>query len=193
VFASRRVARRPLCSTETTLITIGRYGVLSLSEARTEAKRLLAEFTLGRVRPQSLTFEEAVKVYLEDRKGEIRPRTLKDYSRQLALFRFKGPLSQITSSEAERRVKLITSPSERQHALVAGRVFWRWAIRKKYTQDNPLSGIPIPKGNRRTRTLNPEELRAVWKATYDPTLRWTVNVLGRPLSTDALSSGSGCL
>ena len=35
-----------------TIITIGRYPILSLSEARTEAKRLLAEFTLGRVRPQ---------------------------------------------------------------------------------------------------------------------------------------------
>lgn len=53
---------------DNTLITIGRYGVLTLSEARTEAKRLLAEFTLGRVRPQSLTYEQAVKLYLEDRK-----------------------------------------------------------------------------------------------------------------------------
>jgi hypothetical protein len=33
------------------LITIGRFGVLTLAEARTEAKKLLAEFTLGKVRP----------------------------------------------------------------------------------------------------------------------------------------------
>ena len=32
-------------------ITIGRYPIISLSDARTEAKQLLAEFTLGRVDP----------------------------------------------------------------------------------------------------------------------------------------------
>ena len=35
-------------------ITIGRFGVLTLSDARTEAKRLMAERTLGKVRPQSI-------------------------------------------------------------------------------------------------------------------------------------------
>ena len=42
------------------LITIGRFPTISLSQARTEAKRLLAEFTLGKVRPQSITYTEAV-------------------------------------------------------------------------------------------------------------------------------------
>ncbi len=35
---------------------IGRYPVITLSEARTEAKKILAERTLGRVRPGSISF-----------------------------------------------------------------------------------------------------------------------------------------
>ena len=37
---------------------IGRYPLISLSKARTEAKRLLAERTLGKVRPQYERSEE---------------------------------------------------------------------------------------------------------------------------------------
>ena len=33
--------------------TIGRYLIISLSEARTEAKRILAEITLGKTRPKA--------------------------------------------------------------------------------------------------------------------------------------------
>ncbi|UFX44194.1 Arm DNA-binding domain-containing protein [Bradyrhizobium sp. 41S5] len=43
------------------LITIGRFPTISLSQARTEAKRLLAEFTLGKVRPQSITYSESTE------------------------------------------------------------------------------------------------------------------------------------
>ncbi|MEA2991589.1 MAG: hypothetical protein QOD40_509, partial [Alphaproteobacteria bacterium] len=35
-------------------ISLGKFGVIGLSQARNEARRLLAEFTLGKARPQSL-------------------------------------------------------------------------------------------------------------------------------------------
>ena len=50
------------------LITIGRFPVLSLSQARTEAKKLLAEFTLGKVRPQSITYQLAVELFLGEKR-----------------------------------------------------------------------------------------------------------------------------
>src|SRR5262245_8268297 len=48
---------------------LGRYqsGVFGLSDARTEAKRILAEKTLGRIRPQSITYPQAVKLFVEDK------------------------------------------------------------------------------------------------------------------------------
>src|SRR5437763_9970286 len=66
---------------DNSLITIGRFPILSLSKARGEAKRLLAEFTLGRVRPQSITYQQAVQLFLEDKAKARRSRTVKDYKR----------------------------------------------------------------------------------------------------------------
>ena len=54
---------------------IGRYPVLSLSDARTEAKRILAERTLGRIRPRSITYAQAVKLFIEDKKRTRRQST----------------------------------------------------------------------------------------------------------------------
>jgi hypothetical protein len=46
------------------LITIGRYPVISLADARGEAKRILAELTLGKHRPRSARWDEAIEQYL---------------------------------------------------------------------------------------------------------------------------------
>jgi len=40
--------------------TIGRFPTISLSEARTEAKRILAEATLGKHQPKTVTFRDEV-------------------------------------------------------------------------------------------------------------------------------------
>jgi hypothetical protein len=52
-------------------ITIGRYGVITLADARAEARRMLAEFTLGKIRPQSITYPQAVKLFVEDHRGGL--------------------------------------------------------------------------------------------------------------------------
>src|SRR5438552_10092617 len=68
-----------------TLLTIGRFGVLSLSEARTEAKRLMAEFTLGKVRPQSITYNAATELFLAEKKKARRQRTHQNLKQRLDL------------------------------------------------------------------------------------------------------------
>ena len=40
--------------------SIGRFPAIKLSDARTEAKRLIAEHTLGRTRPSTVPFDEAM-------------------------------------------------------------------------------------------------------------------------------------
>ena len=52
---------------------IGIYPLLSLSDARTEAKRILAEKTLGRVRPKHVAFEDARNAFLKDCEARLRP------------------------------------------------------------------------------------------------------------------------
>ena len=55
------------------LITIGRYPVISLADARDEAKRLLAEMTLGRHRPRTARWDEALELVPCRLRGEEAP------------------------------------------------------------------------------------------------------------------------
>lgn len=57
-------------------ITIGRHPLVSLVDARQEAKRRLAEFTLGRIGRQSLPYSKAIELFLADKAKTLRPRTL---------------------------------------------------------------------------------------------------------------------
>src|SRR5580704_2251134 len=46
--------------------TIGRVGVLTLQDARAEAKRRLAEYTLGKTVPRPVAWNTAMTTYLEE-------------------------------------------------------------------------------------------------------------------------------
>ncbi|MEY9633411.1 hypothetical protein ABIF66_001640 [Bradyrhizobium japonicum] len=48
---------------------IGRWPLISLAAARREAKRILAEKTLGRIQPQSITVAKARELFLKDPVG----------------------------------------------------------------------------------------------------------------------------
>jgi integrase len=148
-------------------ITIGRFPLLSLSKARQEAKRLLAEFTLGRIRPQSLTYKEAVALYLEDKAKSRRSRTIRDYVRLLGRVSY-GQLSDITHDSVTKALKPITAPSEYNHLVVALRIFFNWCIKRRYITHNPTSGISTHATTSRSRILADHEIIAIWKATEEP-------------------------
>lgn len=150
------------------LITIGRYPVLSLSKARAAAKRLLAEFTLGRGRPHSITYSAATQAFLKEKTQTRRPSTVYGYKLKLARLGYTGLLSDFTHEEAERRLNRIKAPSERRHVLVAARVFIRWSMRRRYLEHDPLLGLDAPKSPRRKRVLADAELKAIWAATAAP-------------------------
>ena len=119
-----------------TLITIGRYGIVSLADARKEARTLLAEFTLGKVRPQSITYEKAVKLFIEDKKKGVRGSTADQYVWFLGRLKF-GQVGDITQQEFERQLKRIKSPSTYNHVIVAAKIFFRWAMKRHYVDRNP--------------------------------------------------------
>jgi hypothetical protein len=50
--------------------SLGRYlpGVFGLSDARTEAKRIMAERTLGRTAPSRIRYSEALQGFLEEKR-----------------------------------------------------------------------------------------------------------------------------
>jgi len=147
-------------------ITLGRYPVISLQDARVEAKRLLAEFTLGRLRPQSLPYSEAVKLFLAEKAKSARPRTIADYTRMLAVhFPFKGQLMDITHAQVAHRLeRLKDTPAEHNHARTVGMIFFNWSKNRRYITDNPVVGISQYERKRRTRVLSDAELKAIWHA-----------------------------
>lgn len=145
-------------------ITIGRYGVISLANARAEARRMLAEFTLGKIRPQSITYPQAVKLFIEDKARSRRNSTADGYKWLLERFPFKGQLSDIAHADVTRSLKSIRSRSTYDHALIAARIFFNWAIKRRYLTDNPTFGLSPHGTPNRARVLSDQELVSIWEA-----------------------------
>ena len=144
--------------------SLGKWGIITLSQARNEAKRILAEHTLGKVRPQSITYPEAVELFLEEKGRARRSRTVADYKRLLNRFAFKDQLIDLTHPELQRRLKHFTSPGEYNHLLVALKIFCNWAIKRRYIDQNPTLGLSTHSTVSRTRVLSDAELKAIWEA-----------------------------
>jgi integrase len=151
------------------MTTIGRYPVISLAAAREEAKRILAERTLGKHRPKSVAWDVARDAFIEECKTENRPRTVADYTRRLKLhFPFgKRKLDDITYDDIARRLsKLSKTPSEQSHTLAVVKIFLRWAHKppRRYMPTNPTEGMTVAKHPSRTRILADRELAAILRA-----------------------------
>jgi integrase len=143
---------------------IGRYPIIKLSEAREEAKRILAERTLGKLRPQSITYPQAVRLFVED-KRQNRPKSADQYEWFLTRLGFTGQLSAIYQADIERELKKIKSRSTYDHVLVAARILFNWAHRRRYVAENPTFGIARPSSQSRARVLSDAELKKIWEAT----------------------------
>src|SRR5437899_2773856 len=80
--------------------SIGRYPIVSLAQARQEAKRMLAEKTLGKVRPQSISFTQALQLFLNEKRKTRRAATHQNLKLRLNQhFAFKGQLADYSHQE----------------------------------------------------------------------------------------------
>lgn len=158
---------------ERRLVTLGRYPIISLADAREEAKRILAEMTLGKFRPRTIRWDEALEQYLDACREKNRPRTVADYKRHLNLhFAFKRQqLPEIQSQDIERKLGNIKAPAERNHALVAVKAFFSWCQKppRRYVPHNPCEGMSPTKRKRRRRVLTDAELVAVYSSAIEGT------------------------
>ena len=148
-------------------VTLGRYPVVSLAEARKEARRRIAEHTLGRTPTTNTSFADARARFLEAAARRNRPRTVYDYRRLLNRhFKFgTTPLAAVTAADIARRIdRLKKTPSEANHAFTAARAFFNWAYRNHYIETNPIARMTMPAGSSsRDRVLSDDELAAVYK------------------------------
>lgn len=143
-------------------ITIGRFPLLSLAVARQEARRMLAEFTLGRVRPTSLPYREAVDLYLEEKGRTRRPATVGEYRRSLSRLPFKT-LAEIDHAAVTRVLKGCTKAHEFNHRLIALKIFLSWCKKRRYVEHNAADGFSKHAVHSRSRVLTDEELGIIWR------------------------------
>jgi len=151
--------------------TIGRVGVLALHEARAEAKRRLAEYTLGREKPRAIGYSDAVEKFLREVATTCKPRTHADYEYFLKRFVRYGdmPVSDISPHDINATVeRLARSPSVKHRTYAVLRAFLRWAHRKHFLDRNPMERMQAPPTSRpRDRILSNDELARVWRAAGD--------------------------
>lgn len=140
--------------------TIGRFGEVSLKDAREVARRIRAEKTLGRYTPSSVQVAPAREEYLAG--IEVRPNTRTYYERNLG--RLSGRLDAITPRDILRILDGM-GQSSRNQALASFRAFFSWAIRKHYIDRSPCERMTLAKETARSRVLSDQELAAVWNAT----------------------------
>jgi integrase len=155
------------------LVTIGRFPVVSLADARAEAKRVLAELTLGKHRPRTARWDEALKQYLDACNEKNRPSTVQGYKRLInRYFPFKlRQLGEIVAEDIERKLASIKAPAELNHALVAVKTFLGWCQKppRRYIAHNPCEGMAPTKCKSRKRVLSDGELAEVFRIAFEGT------------------------
>ena len=148
--------------------TLGRYPTLSLQKARERAQELLAERTLGTIRPPTIQFQKAKDLFIEACEAKNKPRTVYDYKRLLKHFAKLEyrPLDSIQAYEVGDIIgSLKKTPTEAVHAYTTIRAFFRFCRKRGLILRNPIDGMEPPaRLHSRDRVLSYEELAAIYRA-----------------------------
>jgi integrase len=143
--------------------TIGRYGDITLQQARAAAVRVKAEKTLGRVFPEAMSVSSARELYLSQIK--IRAKTRDYYVRHLNKLK-ASQVRDITAREINHILDQLPTPSRTQ-ALASFRPFFKWCIKRNYLDRSPCELMTGEVSPSRERVLSEHELRYIWRACED--------------------------
>jgi len=162
-------------------LTLGRYPIVSLSEARKRAREALnqvqqgfdpaAEKVRARTEYQSRLFpavlSEFVEIYAK-RQTRGAQETERLLRREFEGAWAKLTIRQITKQHLNEVLDGILNrgtPSAANHAFAAIRRFFNWAVERGYLDHSPCQGSKAPsKVGSRDRVLSDVELAAVWRA-----------------------------
>ena len=145
-------------------ITIGRYPIVSLAQARDKARTILAERQLGIVHKPSPDFASACREYLAQRDDRVRAATRQadDYlfKRFVALAQKK--MDDIEPQAIERIINALPAPSTRRHAFIRVQGLFKFAVKRGYLERSPMERLDCPPDMEpRERVLTDDELRNV--------------------------------
>ena len=157
-------------------VAIGRYGVITLAEARERVRQVLYEIESGR-------FEERTGVEVENRitLGEVIPDYVEKHAKsqnrdwrnkQSLLAKFTDlhgkRLDQIKRADVVKALDTIvkTAPVSANRALAHLKHLMNWCVDRGMLDASPLVGMKLPtKETPRERALTNNELRALWAAS----------------------------
>jgi integrase len=161
--------------------------VLTLEQAKGEAKRILALVALGqdpatekkrKASADRFTFAYLRDQYLDAKKPPVvRPRTFIEWKRYLEESYFK-PLHNLPVDSILRKdvAACVLAISRKNGQVAAARArsaisaLYSWAMGQGLAENNPVIGTNKPAAPpERDRALSDPELLAVWKATEEPT------------------------
>jgi integrase len=145
--------------------TIGRYGEVSLADARNAARRLKAEKVLGRIFPEVISLAQARDLYLSQ--IDVRPATKEYYIRHLDKLK-ASRVGDITPRDIDRILDRLPGPTRAQ-ALASVRSFFNWCLKRRYLDRSPCDRMTAPPSPSRSRVLSDAELVSIWEATAEPT------------------------
>lgn len=171
---------------QTRRMTLGAASVLSSEQARSEAKRILAEAALRqdpagmrkrKTAADRFTFAHLAEQYLAAKEGAVRARTFTEARRYLEGPYFKPlhnmPVDAIGRRDVAARVLAIAQKNGQvaaARARASVSALFSWALENGLAEANPVVGTAKPKPPpSRDRTLSDQELLAVWQATSDAT------------------------
>lgn len=152
-------------------VTIGRYPIISLADARQIAKEKLAEITLGKHRPKRMTFGAAMELYIKEKQAKNKASTIA-ITRGILNTHFKHLHDRGINEIGNREIAEVTDrlirdgyPSAANHALTAAKTFFRWAVRRGISESSSIGLLEKPaRHNTRERVLTDDELRTLWRA-----------------------------
>lgn len=140
--------------------TIGRYPIITLSQARERAKTILAEKQLGLTPKPSPTLDAVIDEYLHARNVRASTRQADGYI--LKRFRDGKPIATVTAKDIERGIASIEAPSARHNAYTRLSALFRYAKRRGYVQNIVCEALEAPRRpESRERVLSPAELAKV--------------------------------
>lgn len=181
-----RIAGRPR------RLTIGRYPILGLADARLAAQKALTQIAQG-IDPREAKLKQQEQVQIRTSKlfGTLintfiethcrrhnRPNTAKETERLLRVdffphWRNKSVVDINKSDVAHRLDEIVAkgSPSAANHAYAAIRKFFNWCVERGHISVSPCLGMSAPSRHQsRDRVLQDDELANVW--TKAATMGW---------------------
>jgi integrase len=167
-------------------IKLGDAAKLNADQARKIAIKLFGQILEGvdpqavkeaeRIEAAKLTFAQAVDQYLEMKKAEVRPASLKLAELYLSGTKYfptlhRKPIDSITRADIAPHLDRIgvdsgTASAGRARAHLSS--LFRWALRRGHCRENPVLATEAPKIEaERERVLSADELRQVWNGCGD--------------------------